>query len=206
MRLVSSTQQFKKYSGLEGDLVFQKRDVASLSLRFDPVEIPGLTKRYGPKQDDAALAAGQRIGGGEYTRKNLNEIFEWKTKGRGRSRLLRNSDREIADALALAVKAQTERVAIAVLIGLHGVNVPVASAILTAIDPDRYTVIDFRALQALGSNTRDRSINFYLDYLAVCRQLAKKHRATLRDLDRALWQWSDEHRGDNDFDPNLCNG
>jgi hypothetical protein len=53
-------------------------------------------------------------------------------------------------------------------------------------------VIDFRVLEALGNKIADLSVNFYLDYLAVCRRLAKEHHATLRDLDRALWQWSDE--------------
>jgi len=76
-------------------------------------------------------------------REHLSEIFEWKTKGRGRSRLSRNSDQEIADALSLAVTARTERAAVAVLVGLQGVLVPVASAILTAIDPDRYTASTF---------------------------------------------------------------
>jgi len=33
-------------------------------------------------------------------------------------------------------------------------------------------------------------VNFYLAYLDVCRQLADAHRITVRDLDRALWQWS----------------
>lgn len=161
-------------------------------LRFEPADIPRLAKSYGAAQDDPALAAGRRIRGGEYTRENLSEIFEWKTDGRGRSRLRRNTDTEIADALSLAVNARTERAAIAVLTGLHGVGVPVASAVLTAIDPKRFTVIDFRALEALGSKSADRSVNFYLDYLDACRQLAKEHRVTLRDFDRALWQWSDE--------------
>lgn len=56
----------------------------------------------------------------------------------------------------------------------------------------RYTVIDFRALEALGSDSTDRSVNFYLAYLDFCRLLAKAHRIKLRDLDRALWQWSYE--------------
>jgi hypothetical protein len=77
-------------------------------------------------------------------------------------------------------------------LGLQGVQVPVASAILTAIDPERYTVIDFRALEALGCDSKDRSVNFYLAYLKTCRQLASKHGVTLRNLDRALWQWSNE--------------
>jgi len=46
----------------------------------------------------------------------------------------------------LALAARTERSAISVLRGLAGVDVPVASAIMTAIDPKRYTILDFRAL------------------------------------------------------------
>jgi hypothetical protein len=166
--------------------------VNRFKLQFKPVDIFRLASRYGPEQDDGALAAGRRIREGKFTRKSLSDIFEWKTKGRGRSRLLRNADEEIADALRLPVSAETERAALAVLLGLQGVQVPVASAILTAIDPERYTVIDFRALQALGSDSTDRSVNFYLAYLDACRELAKAHRVTLRNLDRALWQWSDE--------------
>jgi hypothetical protein len=125
----------------------------------------------------------------------LVTIFKWKTKGRGKTRLRKNSDAEIADALNLASHAETERAAVAVLLGLHGVQVPVASAILTAIDPERYTVIDFRALESLGCDSKDRSVNFYLAYLKTCRHLASKHKVTLRNLDRALWQWSSEREG-----------
>jgi hypothetical protein len=57
-----------------------------------------------------------------------SELFEWKTRGRGRSRPARNSDAEIADALGLAMAARTERAAVAVLTSLAGVEVPVASA------------------------------------------------------------------------------
>lgn len=164
--------------------------VENFRLQFKPTEIAQLAKRYGPEGDNDALAAGRRVRGGEYTRKNLAEIYEWKTGGRGRGRLERNSDKEIADALSLAVSAKTERAAVAVLLGLHGVLVPVASAVLTAIDPTRYTVLDFRALEALGNNSADRTVNFYLEYLDFCPQLAKLHHVKLRDLDRALWQWS----------------
>ena len=172
-----------------------KGGAVEFRLQFEPADIPRLAKLYGPEQDDAALDAARRIREGDYTRKNFSKIFDWKTNGRGRSRLLHNSDEEIADALSLAVNAKTARAAIAVLTGLHGVGVPVASAILTAIDPEHYTVIDFRALEALGSKSADRSVNFYVDYLDACRQLATDSRTTLRDLDRALWQWSGEQSG-----------
>jgi hypothetical protein len=92
--------------------------------------------------------------------------------------------------LAVAVDAQQERTALAVLVGLKGVLVPVASAILTTIAPDRYTVLDFRALESLGCASQDRSIDFYLGYLEACRGLASRHDMSLRNFDRALWQWS----------------
>jgi hypothetical protein len=179
----------------DNEKAMARRSTARFRLLPKPADFPRLIEAYRPAQDDAALAAGRRIRAREYTRKNLTEVFEWKTGGRGRSRLLNNTEEEIADALSLAANAKTERAAVAVLTGLNGVQVPVASAILTAIDPERYTVIDFRALEALDSKSPDRSVNFYLDYLDTCRQLAAKHGVTLRDLDRALWQWSDEASG-----------
>jgi hypothetical protein len=167
---------------------------SQFSLRFAPADVPRLVECYLLKEDDgAALGAGLRIRGGDFSRDNLTIIFDWKTGGRGRSRLDRNTTDEITDALALAVSAKTERAAVAVLMGLNGVQTPVASAVLTAIDPARYTVIDFRALESLGIKNKTITVDFYLEYLDYCRQLADKFRITLRDMDRALWQWSKEH-------------
>ena len=83
------------------------------------------------------MEAGSRIRRGQYTSENLEKIFCWTTRGRGRGRLIKNEDAEIADALKLAAMAKTDRAALAVLVGLNGVRVPVASAILTAIDPKK---------------------------------------------------------------------
>jgi hypothetical protein len=93
----------------------------------------------------------------------------------------------------LAVAAKTDRAAIAVLLGLHGVQIPVASAILTAFGQTRFTIIDYRALESLSVRQSVRNIDFYLAYLAHCRRLARKYGVGLRDLDRALWRWSKEH-------------
>jgi len=163
-----------------------------MKLQFDPSLISELAARYSFQEDAEALDAGERIRAGEYTRGNIAKIFEWKTNGRGRSRLEKNSDADITDTLYLATEAKTDRAAVAVLTGLNGVQVPVASAILTAIDPKRFTIIDFRALEALGVLQPVISINFYLEYLEECRRLAGKNGVSLRTLDRALWQWSKE--------------
>ena len=117
-------------------------------LAFNPAKIHELAGRYDYVSDGGPLQAGKKITMGEYTRTNLEVIFEWKTKGRGRSRLQKNTNAEIADALKLAADAKTERAALAVLTGLRGVEVPVASAILTAVYPKRFTIIDFSEYSA----------------------------------------------------------
>jgi hypothetical protein len=164
----------------------------SFQLQFAPAQIRELAARYRYQDDCEALEAGARITAGEYSRTNLEVIFRWKTGGRGISRLARNTEAEIEDTLRLAVGAQTERAAMAVLCGLCGVGVPVASAVLTAINPLLYTIIDFRALESLGINNYYETIDFYLEYLEQCRELALRHAVPLRELDRALWQWSKE--------------
>ena len=122
-------------------------------LQFSPDQIGKLASEH-TYDFPHVFETGDRIAQGEHTRRNLETIFRWKTGGRGVSRLSGNTDPEVAEALDIAVHAKTERTAVAVLIGLRGVNVPVASAILTCIDQQRYTMIDFRALEALGTSTR----------------------------------------------------
>lgn len=155
------------------------------------------SRRYQYRDDEAALEAGKLIASGHGSRAALSKIFEWKTRGRGKSRLLDNTDAEIVDALQLAVTAKTDRCAIAVLLGLRGVAIPVASAILTAINPERYSIIDFRALWSLSvDQVPIYTIGYYLDYLAFCKAAAARVQLSLRDFDRALWRFSKEHQRD----------
>jgi hypothetical protein len=170
--------------------------VPVFTIQFDPAEIQSLSQRYQYEEDTGALAAGARISQQKkYTRNNLETIYKWKTRGRGISRIAANTDAEIADALRLAVAARTERSALAVLLGLVGIAIPVASAVLTVINPKRYTIIDVRALEALGAKPRIITVGYYLAYLRFCCALALKQQVSLRVLDRALWQWSREQSG-----------
>jgi hypothetical protein len=142
------------------------------------------------ENDERAFAAGSRIRGGDYRRSNLEEIVAWKSERR-LALIGDNSDSEIADALRLALRAREPRSALAVLTGLRGVGTPMASAILTALDQERYTVIDFRALEALGVADADADLEFYVRrYLPECKRLASEAGVSLRTLDRALWAWS----------------
>ena len=147
----------------------------------------------GAAKDANALRAGGALLSGTDTRINLGTIVTWKLESFRRFKpeglLEKNSNEEIADAVRLAAEAKTERSGIAVLVGLSGVGIPVASAILTAMFPLRYTVIDKRALTSLGHPTNDGTICFYLQYLKKCSRLAGHYDVELRALDRALWQW-----------------
>ena len=65
---------------------------------------------------------------------------------------------------------------------------------VTAVDPKRYTILDFRALFSLGIERSFNSVGFYLAYLAACRRIAAEAGVDLRTLDRALWQYSKENQ------------
>jgi hypothetical protein len=112
----------------------------------------------------------------------------------------KNSDEAIANVLRATIDAvdkhrDTER-AFRELQSLKGIGLPVASAILTAIFPDRFTVIDIMAFRALGVPEKTQlNVPLYLRYLSFCGQQAQRLGVSLRDMDRALWQWGHEHPG-----------
>jgi hypothetical protein len=153
--------------------------------------------------EKAAFEAGDAVRNGEHKLANLEAIVRWKSE-RTVHYLIRNSDEEISRALAVAASPESStESAMRALLELHGVDIPVASAILTAIFPERYTVLDFRALEALGYARRD--VRFYEEYVAFCKRLAESNVVTpqselpaptsLRTLERALWEWSRKYAG-----------
>lgn len=89
--------------------------------------------------------------------------------------------------------------AIGALCELDGVGVRMASAILTALDPLRFTVLDVRAcralkelglLDALGLSPFEGRLDdaeTYGPYLRACVLLADTASVSLRSLDRCLW-------------------
>ncbi|HOK55786.1 MAG TPA: hypothetical protein PLF90_00455 [bacterium] len=93
------------------------------------------------------------------------------------------------------------RSAIEKLKKLNGVGVAVASAILMAYDPCKFTPIDWRAWNMLyllcyidEPCPKSFTPDHYIKYLKVCRKLAKELDVYLRTLDRALWIASKNYR------------
>jgi hypothetical protein len=169
---------------------FRKR-TPNFQLQYNPADIQKLAAEYiatSGSDDPAMEDAGRRITSGDVSRANLEVICRWKSPRRIRL-LDENTDAEIELALKRAMTAADVKEAVEALTPLAGVGVKTASAILTAIDPDRYTVLDFRALEAL--NVKDSGdVDLYVLYVEACRSMAKKYGVTMRDFDRANWQWS----------------
>ena len=184
--------------------------VAYFQLQPAETDLQQLAEQYwqesGEKEHElekAAFEAGEAIRNGDFTLANLEAIVRWKSE-RVVHYLIGNSNEKIRRVLAVAAspQASTEE-AVSALLELHGVDIPVASAILAAIYPERYTVLDFRALEALGHARHD--VRFYEEYLDFCKRLAESNivkpqsdlpaPTPLRALDRALWEWSRSHSG-----------
>lgn len=158
-------------------------------------------QKAGEKEQEletAAFEAGAAIRNGDYSLGNLEAIVRWKSE-RVVHYLIGNSEAQIRKVLAVAASPGTSvRQAVEALTELRGIDLPIASAILAAIAPERYNVMDFRALEALG-NAR-HNVEFYAEFVAFCRRLAEQGIVKAQDdlpgptalhaLDRALWQWS----------------
>ena len=132
---------------------------------------------------------------GEFTRAEFLRMAHWKSP-RAAPHYARNrpaSIRKISRAV-LAERDETRRLAL--LTSLHGVSVPVASAILTLLDPRRYGVLDIRvwqllhAMGAVEGNPAGRgfSVTDWLAYLACLREGAKVSGASARIVEYTLFQ------------------
>lgn len=153
--------------------------------------------------EKAAFEAGEAIRNGEYTLANLEAIVRWKSECAVQY-LIANSNQHIRKVLAVAAAPETPTCdAVKSLLELQGIDISLASAVLAAIYPERYSILDFRALEALGHARLD--VRFYEEYLSFCKRLAESNivkpqddlpgATPLRTLDRALWEWSRKYAG-----------
>ena len=145
-----------------------------------------------------AYEAGAAIREGELTLGNLESIVRWKSE-RMVHYLIGNSEAKIRKALAVAADPETPlKESMDALTALRGVDISIASAVLATMYPERYSILDFRTLQALGHSRHNA--DFYSEYNEFCKRLAEKGLVTpqpelpgptpLHALERALWEWA----------------
>ncbi len=139
----------------------------------------------------ARLARRRSRGRLRLTRAELCWIGEWKTP-RIRPLIARNTERGVRGLTEAAFLVADDAARMRLLLGLSGVGLAVASVILHFAEPARYPVWDVRvraALARLGAAGRfPATPGGWASYAAHLRALARRHRVTLRTLDKALWQ------------------
>ena len=78
----------------------------------------------------------------------LEAVCYWKSQ-RAIRLIRRNSPEQVRRATRTALRTHSERRRLEALTRLKGVSVPMASALLMLVDPERYGVIDIRVWQLL---------------------------------------------------------
>jgi hypothetical protein len=161
-------------------------------LQFDPSEIPAIAARFPGSDDPRIIAAGQAARArGFYTRPEFITVCEGKTV-RSRPRVASNSAAAIRRTTAKAFATADVAEQVAALLELNGVGMPTASVLLHFGFPDRFPILDVRALESLGVVRSSYTPAFWARYVDACRSLAAAHEVSLRTLDQALWQHSKE--------------
>lgn len=164
-------------------------------LQFAPDDIEALASRFSYDDEDAACraagaAAAER---GYYARDEFLDVCAWKS-ARSRPLVQANGAKMVEAATRAAFATSDEAARMGALTGLHGVGVPTGSVLLYFAFPDRYPILDVRALESLGRKGRSvYPVSFWVAYLHACRELAAEHGVSLRTLDKALWQHSKEN-------------
>jgi hypothetical protein len=117
-------------------------------------------------------------------------LARWKSK-RQTPNYEANDDANVRAATARAFAASSPSRSLSELMQLHGVALRTASALLYWMFPDRYPILDFRVVGALGrpEPSSYEDVDFYLDIAAEIKSLAERHGLDLRTMDRALWAW-----------------
>jgi hypothetical protein len=170
-------------------IVLTRARVRTLARRFDRAEAAS-PWRPGERRLKARLARRRTRGVCFLTRAELSWLGEWKSP-RIRPQIARNTEAGVRGLTHAAFLARSDAMRLRVLRGLPGVGVAVASVILHFADPRRHPIYDVRVRTALGRiGVRRRfppTATGWAAYSAQLRELAARHRVSLRTLDKALW-------------------
>lgn len=130
----------------------------------------------------------------------LEEIFKWKLRsqyGRQTKQRSLNINENIISITrtAFGITHSDEdyetKLKLKLLTSISGIEIPVASAILTLCYPNKYSVIDFRNWSQIYKSEQKKT-NYtakeYTDYLKIIKNLAKNFKMTPQEIDIAIWQ------------------
>lgn len=127
-------------------------------------------------------------------RENFIELCLWKSR-RPKKSYERNSEELIKEITKFSLKTKNEEARVKSLTCLYGVSFPVATTILHFAFPDKYSIMDFRAIWSLGwEKPASYTFDFWEKYYSEIQKLSKKFSLPIRTIDKALWQYSKENQ------------
>ena len=166
----------------------------AFELQFPLEQVREYAARYAYEDDVEVIRIGQLARErGYYERDEFLAVCRWKTP-RSAPLVARNGVKSIEAATSEALRASTtERRRIKALRELGGVEWATASVLLHLAYPERYPILDKRALHALGVRAPAAySFKFWESYVAASRELAEAADVDGRTFDQGIWQWSKE--------------
>lgn len=97
---------------------------------------------------------------------------------------LAESVKSIADDI---FQAKTSEDKLNVLFKTWGFGLPMATAILTVLYPEEFTVYDYRVRQQLGLEDIYSVKKYFKDFLPAVRKYSESKSITLRETDKEIW-------------------
>ena len=162
------------------------------TLQFPLEQVPAYAARY-TDDDDEVLAIGRAVRGrGHYSLVEFRRVCRWKTPRSAPLVALNSAEAVESSTRAALAEAASDRERVKELQSLRGVGLPTASVLLHLVHPDRYPILDVRALHALGVPARSHSYRLWEAFVTEYRRLVTQAGVDGRTLDQALWQWSSE--------------
>jgi hypothetical protein len=133
-----------------------------------------------------------------FRRGDVEVVYAWKFRRLWAANkieaMMRMDESSVIELTARAFTCADELGALLLISLIPGAGAAGASAVLMAHDPERFTVMDSRAVASLSylglwSVSRSGGASFlgWPGYLRTCRELAVSTRRSLRTVDRALW-------------------
>jgi len=129
----------------------------------------------------------------------FDQILKWKLRGQyGRQQASRSLNTEdvirAVTNLALNITHNDQDYELELRMGLltclRGVGIPVGSAILALVFPEKYAVIDFRGWrQLIGDLKSSFSLSDYKRYMTEIRRLALELNWLPEEVDLAIWEY-----------------
>lgn len=163
-------------------------------LRFPKSEIAPWAKKYNYKNEDLVCnVLAPNIQKQKYlTKSEFTFLCRWKSQ-RPTKQFEKNDEAFIIEVTKIALTTPNPRLSIEVLTLLNGVSWPVASVILHFGKDNEYPILDYRALWSLSINQHKvYDFKLWSSYSTYCKKLANECDVSMRELDRALWQYSKE--------------